>query len=138
MDRNDHSQNKPPADVIRDGSLKATIWENEGEKGPYFTTKLAKTYEDRDGKLRDTDGFSSGDLLRIAELARSAYQRTNELRRDLKQDRQQSFDDLDHEEDQGRNVRREAHRESRSAPEQSNGRTRRGGRLSSHYPEPSR
>ena len=76
-----------PADVLRDGALKATIWENHGEKGPYFTTTLAKTYEDRNGKPRDTHSFSGSDLLRIAELARNAYGRSNELRRDLKQQR---------------------------------------------------
>ena len=78
-----------PADVLRDGALKATIWENHGEKGTYFTTTLAKTYEDRNGKPRDTHSFSGNDLLRVAELARSAYTRSNELRRDLKQQQSQ-------------------------------------------------
>jgi len=73
----------PPTTVIRDGNLKASIWQNEGEKGTYFTTILAKTYRDQDGNLRDTNAFNSNDLLGISELAREARSRTRELRQDL-------------------------------------------------------
>ena len=78
--------NTPPADTIRDGNLKASIWENQGEKGPFYTTTFSKTYEDQDGKLRDTNGFNKGDLLRIAELARASYSRTHQLQRDAADD----------------------------------------------------
>ena len=40
-----------PADVIRDSNLKATLWRNEGDKGPYYATELARTYKDDDGNL---------------------------------------------------------------------------------------
>ncbi|MEM7651525.1 MAG: hypothetical protein AAF204_05535 [Pseudomonadota bacterium] len=100
----------PPADVLRDGALKATIWQNEGEKGPYFTTKLAKTYEDKNGNIRDTDNFGQNDLLRIAELARSAYARGNELRREFGKEQGRSANV----QDQGRSDQREAFRQRRS------------------------
>ena len=70
-----------PADVIRDSNLKATLWRNEGDKGPYYATELARTYKDDDGNLRDTNSFIATDLLRVSELARKAYDRTNDLRR---------------------------------------------------------
>jgi hypothetical protein len=75
-------QARQPADVIRDGALKATIWRNEGEDGPFYSTSLARTFEDRDGNLRDAHSFSGSDLLKISELARKAYDRTAELRRE--------------------------------------------------------
>lgn len=78
----------PPANVIRDKELKASIWENEGKKGTYFTTTFAKTYEDRNGNLKDTSVFNNSDLLRISELARQAYGRTNELRQEMTQTRE--------------------------------------------------
>lgn len=74
-----------PEHTLRDGSLKATIWRNEGEKGPYFSTTLARTYEDRDGKLQDTNSFSSAELLKVAELARDAYAETRRLSREYSQ-----------------------------------------------------
>lgn len=79
----------PPASVIRDGDLKASIWENSGKNGPYFTTTFAKTYRDRNNELRDTSVFNNSDLLRISELARQAYGRTNDLRRDMLNTQQQ-------------------------------------------------
>ena len=99
MDQQDDNRGNQPAMTLRDGSLKAVIWENEGEKGPYFSTQLAKTYEDRDGKLRDTHSFSGTELLRVAELARQAYGASNELRLDRNQaperDPQAEFDQRD-------------------------------------------
>ncbi len=80
--------NTPPTDVIRDGSLKASIWENNGEKGVYFTTTFAKTYRGKDEKLHDTNVFNNSDLLKVSELARQAYGRTNELRQERLQSRE--------------------------------------------------
>ena len=71
-----------PADVIRDRDLKATLWRNEGDKGPYYATELARTYKDDEGNLRDASSFIGTDLLRVSELARKAYDRTSELRRE--------------------------------------------------------
>mgnify|MGYP001797299085 CR=1 FL=1 len=52
-----------PVDSLRDGRLKATIWENVNDKNePYQSVKLAKLYEDRDGKLQDSTAFGQGDL----------------------------------------------------------------------------
>ena len=69
-----------PAKVIRDGNLKATLWANRSENGVYITATFAKTYSDKDGKPRDTSGFSGTELLRIAELAKGAYHTGNVLR----------------------------------------------------------
>lgn len=96
----DHQQNAPPhteahaqeqmqttepnrpADTLRDGSLKATIWQNENENGVTYSTTLARTWQAEDGTYRDSHSFSGSELLRIAELARGAYSRTNELRQE--------------------------------------------------------
>lgn len=78
---------KTPEDVLHDKSLKASILRNENEKGAYYTTTLARTYKDEQGNYRDTQSFSQGDLLRVAELARGAYGRVNELRREQAQER---------------------------------------------------
>lgn len=77
----DTAQAEKPT-VIRDRSLKATVFRNVSEDGnSYYTTKLAKTYTDREGNPRDTQNFSQSDLLRVAELGREAYAKINELKR---------------------------------------------------------
>jgi hypothetical protein len=86
MDRN-QPPNKP-LDTLRDGRLKATIWENDGQNGPYHTVTLAKVYEDQQGKLQETSSFSGGELLRIAELARESHAYVRDLRRERTLDRQ--------------------------------------------------
>lgn len=81
-------KNKPDL-VLRDGSLKATVWNNRSENGSFHTVTLAKTYEDQDGKLQDTSSFYHSDLLRIAELGRDAYTKINDLRREQSRTPQQ-------------------------------------------------
>lgn len=75
-------ESNPPRDVMRDGNLKASIWRNEGEKGPFYSASLARTYKDQNGDLHDAHSFAGSELLRVAELARKAYDRTRELHRD--------------------------------------------------------
>lgn len=74
---------KRPEDTLRDGSLKATIWRNESENGPYLNTVLSKAYKDQDGNWRETDRLGQNDRLRVSELARAAYHRNAELRREI-------------------------------------------------------
>lgn len=69
-----------PTDTLRDGSLKATIWKNEGEKGAFFSVNLSRTYKDDAGNYHDSDSFSGSELLRIAHLASRAYDRVAQLR----------------------------------------------------------
>ncbi|MEE4208959.1 MAG: hypothetical protein V2I43_06815 [Parvularcula sp.] len=68
-----------PEDTIRDGNIKASIWRNEGEKGPYFATTITRTYRDAAGNYQETASLVGTDLLRASELARSAYNRSREL-----------------------------------------------------------
>lgn len=71
-----------PENVLRDGNIKATIWKNERENGPSFSTIFARTWQDEKGEYRDSHSFSGTELLRVSELARSAYALTNELRQE--------------------------------------------------------
>ena len=73
------SVNKP-IDRLRDGALKATIWENEGPKGIFYSVELSRTYRDEHGNYQDSHSFSGAELLRIARLAGKAYDRISALR----------------------------------------------------------
>ncbi|MEE9391200.1 MAG: hypothetical protein V3W41_01710 [Planctomycetota bacterium] len=75
-----------PIDTLRDGSLKATIWSNFGEKGAFYTVSLTRTYKDDGGNYHDSDSFSGSELLRIAHLATRAYDRVSDLRQTDKTD----------------------------------------------------
>lgn len=77
------AENNKPVEEIRDGSVKASIFQNVGEKGTFFSTKLTRTYTDDRGNYHDTNVFTGTDLLRVSELARKAYSTSLELKQEL-------------------------------------------------------
>ena len=73
-------QNNKPLHTIRDGSLKATVWKNESEKGPWLSVDFSRGYRTRDGDWRDTSSFRGDDLLKLSFLAQKAYAYTLKYR----------------------------------------------------------
>ena len=107
-DRDDQAP-KEPIDRVFDGNLKASIWENEGDKGKFYATTFARTYRDDEGNYRDAHSFVGTDLLKLSELARAAYNRTNDLRRE---EREQAPEN-ERQNDPERDARRAAFNERR-------------------------
>lgn len=70
-----------PTATLRDGSIKATIWKNTGEKGDFFSVQLTRTWKDAQGAYHDSDSFTGTELLRVAHLATKAYDELATLRR---------------------------------------------------------
>ena len=67
------TSNAKPVETIRDGSLKAVIWANFGEKGTFYSVQLSRSYQDAENNWHESDSFSNAQLLRIARLANIAY-----------------------------------------------------------------
>ena len=88
----DKQEPNRPVDTLRDGNLKASIWRNEGENGASYSTTFARVWRDDQGRWHDSQSYSGTDMLRLGELSRSAYHRTNELRREhtLEQSQEQT------------------------------------------------
>jgi hypothetical protein len=60
-----------PAHEIRLGSVRATIWTNETEKGLMYNTTFERSY--RDGNdWKSSTSFGQGDLLNLAFVAEQA------------------------------------------------------------------
>lgn len=76
------SNSIPPIHTIRDGALKAVIWENESTSGSVFhAVTLSRTYRTEEGRLADTSSFVGADLLRVKRLLDRAYDYIADLRR---------------------------------------------------------
>lgn len=101
----DQAEQKQPATVLRDGNIKASIWRNESETGAFYATSFARTYRDEKGEFHDTNSFVAADLLKLAELARAAYARTNVLSRKDREEAQTR--------DEGKDDRRAAFKDQR-------------------------
>lgn len=82
---NHETEKARPVDQLRDGSLNASIWMNESDRGAAFNTTFSRTYKKENGEYGETRTMRSQDLLSYAELSRAAYHRVSELRSEYKQ-----------------------------------------------------
>ena len=54
--------NKRPIHTLRYGNIKATIWQNESEKGTFFATTFSRPFKDQSGTWRNGTSFGLNDL----------------------------------------------------------------------------
>ncbi len=64
--------NNKPANTLRCGSIKATIWQNTSEKGPFFSTTFSRPFKDQSGAWRNGTSFGLNDLEALVTVARAA------------------------------------------------------------------
>ena len=64
--------NKQPANTLRCGNIKATIWQNSSENGPFFSTPLSRPFKDQSGEWRNGTSFGLNDLEALLTVAREA------------------------------------------------------------------
>ena len=64
--------NNKPANTLRCGNIKATIWENSSEKGPFFATTFSRSFKDQSGAWRNGTSFDLNDLEALLSIAREA------------------------------------------------------------------
>ena len=64
--------NKQPANTLRCGNIKATIWENTSENGPFFATTFSRPFKDQSGVWRNWTSFGLNDLEALVTVAREA------------------------------------------------------------------
>ena len=71
-----------PADEIRIGRVKATIWMNTAENGePRYNVVFSRLYRDGE-QWKTTHSFGRNDLLLLAKVADIAHTRVSALRQD--------------------------------------------------------
>jgi len=68
-----------PLEILRDGALRASIWENSRDGQTSHSVQFRRSYRDQGGQVRDTDSFFAADLLRLAHLATQSHDRLNRL-----------------------------------------------------------
>lgn len=74
------NQTQKPVKTLRDGAIKAVIWKNAGDNGPFYSVQFVRSYKDSEGNYHDTDSFSNAQLLKVSQLAIKAYEETAKLR----------------------------------------------------------
>jgi hypothetical protein len=61
-----------PANTLRCGNIKATIWQNVSEKGPFFATTFSRPFKDQSGEWRNSTSFGLNDLEALLTVALEA------------------------------------------------------------------
>jgi hypothetical protein len=61
--------NTQPANTLRCGSIKAAIWQNVSEKGPFFSTTFSRQFKDQSGAWRNGTSFGLNDLEALVTVA---------------------------------------------------------------------
>jgi len=61
--------NNKPVNTLRYGNIKATIWENTSEKGPFFATTFSRPFKDQSGAWRNGTSFGLNDLEALMNVA---------------------------------------------------------------------
>jgi len=51
-----------PVTTLRCSSIQASIWKNEGEKGPFYNVTLSRSYKGPDGTWKKSESFGYADL----------------------------------------------------------------------------
>ena len=51
------TNNKKPTHTLRCGNIKAAIWQNDSEKGPFFATTFSRPFKDQSGAWRNGTSF---------------------------------------------------------------------------------
>jgi len=64
--------NNKPANQLRCGNIKATIWENSSENGPFFSTTFSRPFKHQSGASRNGTSFGLTDLEALLMVAREA------------------------------------------------------------------
>jgi hypothetical protein len=65
-------QSKQPATTLRCGNIKATIWQNTSEKGPFFSTTFSRPFKDQSGAWCNGTLFGLHDLEALVTVAHQA------------------------------------------------------------------
>jgi len=69
-----NTSSKRPATTLRCGNIKATIWQNVSEKGPFFATTFSRPFKDQAGLGRNTHNGTSFRLNDLEALMNVAFE----------------------------------------------------------------
>lgn len=61
-----------PAHTIRSGGIEVTVWRNNGEKAPWYSVTMKRTYK-KGEEWKQTDSYAGDDLLLLSKLLDQAH-----------------------------------------------------------------
>lgn len=62
-----------PAHEVKVGAVRATVWQNAGANGSWYSVTLSRLYKDDQDQWKDATSFGREDLLAVAKAADLAH-----------------------------------------------------------------
>ena len=72
-----NTSSKRPATTLRCGNIKASIWQNVSDKGPFFSSTFSWPFKDQSGAWRNGTSFGLNDLEALMNVAFEAKEWIN-------------------------------------------------------------
>ena len=66
-----------PANTIRSGSIKVTIWQNKGKDGHFYSATFSRPFKDEQGNWKNGSSFGLRDLESLLNAALEAKEWIN-------------------------------------------------------------
>jgi hypothetical protein len=70
---NQEAPKQRPAFEARYGRLRVTVWRQESDKGPWYSTVPTRSYKDNQGNWKASHSLGRDDLLLMAKLLEQAH-----------------------------------------------------------------
>ena len=66
------TQHRTPSTAFRFGNVQAAVWENSGDKGPFFSVTFSCPYKNALGAWKNSSSYGLHDLDALASVAEMA------------------------------------------------------------------
>ena len=63
------------------GRIEVAIWKNQGDKRPFYSTTLTRSYKDDDGNWKQSSSLTGSELLVAAQAYQEAFRTIEALKR---------------------------------------------------------
>ncbi|MDB5324509.1 MAG: hypothetical protein JWM57_78 [Phycisphaerales bacterium] len=63
----------PPIHTIRYRNIRASIWKNEGQSGPFYSVTFDRSYQDDQNNWKNVTSFNANDLPLLGKLANDSH-----------------------------------------------------------------
>ena len=75
------TKSNEPAAKLQYGRIEVAIWKNQGDKRPFYSTTLTRSYKDDDGNWKQSSSLTSSELLVAAQAYQEAFRTIEALKR---------------------------------------------------------
>ena len=79
MDKTPHTSTQQPMAKVKAGAVVGTIWQNEGQNGPFYTITFSRSYKDREGNWQRTTNLRHKDMPDVQTVAGLVTEKIAEL-----------------------------------------------------------